>query len=970
MELKSQTNNMSVLRATIMKLNLKALFPSKGKRLVWFVFFASLVTFAFFVSTDNAHAISFVDDPGGAVLEILAKVILWVSQLIIKLTIFCLQFFILVAGYNNYINAPVVILGWNMVRDVANMFFIVALLVIAFGTILGIESYEWRKTLPKLLLAALLVNFSNMICQLVIDIAQVFTTTFLNAVAGIAGGNLIQMMNFQEIYELSSGHSADNGASADFAGETFLAALMAMGFAFLAFFTIGAYMLVIVMRMVMLWVLMILSPLGFVFAALPATKSYADEFWKEFTSHVLVAPVMVFFLWLAFATFGGGDVVNTSIEGEKNNSLGSRISDRESTNGVKVAASLSEASSYDNMANFIVAIAFLVAGLDRVNKMGVKGGSATQSALKFARDSFAVATGMRMAQSAGRSIGGYGKDLGKDYFKLGKGKFHDMTGNRFKLGTGKLKRKAAISKLEEKDKNWAETVSTRGGGIAGALGPSKKVRYQAEKKLAMAKDDSAKDWEGYKLGQLTEQRNKYDERVKKLREEEVANRTNALMTANPSLTQADAQAQAAASLEKDKKKQVEMSLKAMKGLTEFEQMEGAGRAAQKSGKLGSETERLGAIVSDVLRVEENKDAKKQLDWESGQYKEEMEEWNQKSYDQIFAIMSENYDTIKRLNAKAASGAKLSKAESTDLKNAMQNQERAKASAMERGWGTHMAAMVAKKDASFRGMDLNDPESIHKVMLALSSGKTHTELDDAAGASQAQEQIRKGLKEKADVLMRIVMNAANKAADEHGQTQFGLLLSEGITSKGERKIGYTGTMRDGGGSGDQLGTGGSYSGRKAMADYQKEQLHPTFDLSSSTDGRAFVNYRANAAGDREVSGFVGAAQRKAFMEIANMSADQISKIKSPVINFVSGGGYDESSYDGTNFNAGAMANELREVDRLFKNRLARAVSSGNLQEQTKVRNSMREYYKKLMGTRGNDINNMTDAQVEALVSRIV
>jgi len=42
-----------------------------------------------------------------------------------------------VASIQNFINVAAVSLGWSMIRDLANMFFIVILLIIAFATISG-----------------------------------------------------------------------------------------------------------------------------------------------------------------------------------------------------------------------------------------------------------------------------------------------------------------------------------------------------------------------------------------------------------------------------------------------------------------------------------------------------------------------------------------------------------------------------------------------------------------------------------------------------------------------------------------------------------------------------------------------------------------------------------------------------------------------------------------------------------------
>lgn len=366
---------------------------SKFIRRTFFSFAIVAVLFAVFVvahpvGADDGLISGFAD----GLINGLSSILIEIAAIFIQLTIFALKFFIEIAGYNNYIDADIVKLGWNMIRDVANMFFVVILLVIAFGTILGLEQYEWKKTLVKLIMAAFLVNFSNLICQVIIDVSQVFTITFLNAVAGAAGGNLIKMFNLDEIYKISyAGASPQNLPIQLFGG-----AVMTVIFAGMAMFTIGAYLIVIIARMVVLWTLMILSPLAFLFSALPNTQSYAQEFWNEFIHHVIVAPVMVFFLWLAFATFGGGDVVQQNIEKEHpliiSNSI-DPITRATDTNNQSLGASFSQAASWENMANFAVAIAFLWIGIERVQKLGVVGGGIVSGAISFGKNVATLASG-------------------------------------------------------------------------------------------------------------------------------------------------------------------------------------------------------------------------------------------------------------------------------------------------------------------------------------------------------------------------------------------------------------------------------------------------------------------------------------------------------------------------------------------------------------------------------------------------
>ncbi|MHB8903921.1 MAG: hypothetical protein ACYC40_02375, partial [Patescibacteria group bacterium] len=94
------------------------------------------------------------------------------------------------AQYNGFIKSTVVTNGWVIVRDICNMFFVLILLIIAFATILRIEEYNYKKWLPKLILMAILINFSKMICGLLIDAAQIVMLTFVNSFKDVAGANL------------------------------------------------------------------------------------------------------------------------------------------------------------------------------------------------------------------------------------------------------------------------------------------------------------------------------------------------------------------------------------------------------------------------------------------------------------------------------------------------------------------------------------------------------------------------------------------------------------------------------------------------------------------------------------------------------------------------------------------------------------------------------------------------------------
>jgi len=75
--------------------------------------------------------------------------------------------------------------AWGIVRDFTNLFFILIVVAIGIATALRIKSYEVKKTLPRLILVAILINFSPVICGVVIDASNIFMNFFLTA--GSAG---------------------------------------------------------------------------------------------------------------------------------------------------------------------------------------------------------------------------------------------------------------------------------------------------------------------------------------------------------------------------------------------------------------------------------------------------------------------------------------------------------------------------------------------------------------------------------------------------------------------------------------------------------------------------------------------------------------------------------------------------------------------------------------------------------------
>lgn len=312
--------------------------------------------------------------PDNIIISIITRMLLALARFFMSITLFILSYVIEVSGYNGYLDARAVNMGWIIVRDFTNMIFVVALLIIAFSTILGVEHYEWKKQLFKLVGAAIIVNFSRTICGIFIDIAQVVMNTFVNGIAATAGGNLIQAFHMENIGKISASDPAmfndTNYFIAAFGSVFFAACVMAL---------MGAILYMLVARMVVLWVLIVLSPLAFVLSAVPQTEEYSSRWWSEFGANIVTGPVLLFFIWLSFATIGAGDLDQHI----RDRTITKQANTQEAEQFSNPCSAIVLTLCWNNMANFVISFAMLMVGVKIAGELGGAGAGMAEQAMQF-----------------------------------------------------------------------------------------------------------------------------------------------------------------------------------------------------------------------------------------------------------------------------------------------------------------------------------------------------------------------------------------------------------------------------------------------------------------------------------------------------------------------------------------------------------------------------------------------------------
>ena len=285
-----------------------------------------------------------------------AWVIFWILAVVTKLFSVFGLLFDAIAQYalspSNYDFEPLKV-GWRMVRDTANLFFIFILLTIAISTILRLENYGVKRLLPKLIVAALFINFSFLITQYIIYSSNILTGLFLPGVfdgkttdllsekfaAGINPNAMfasfdpnLRVGDLQAKLKETRAQLESFGQDPQFTGtdeekkvlgeleqkrkdldglietaknnayntvtQLIIVMLGVTVFLLIAVFVLAVAAVLLLIRIVVLWFLLVLSPIAFLAHAFPGGMGgIAQQWWSSLLKQAFFAPAF-FFLFL------------------------------------------------------------------------------------------------------------------------------------------------------------------------------------------------------------------------------------------------------------------------------------------------------------------------------------------------------------------------------------------------------------------------------------------------------------------------------------------------------------------------------------------------------------------------------------------------------------------------------------------------------------------------------------------------
>lgn len=286
--------------------------------------------------------------------------------------------------------ASVIYPGWVVVRNASNILFVISIIAIAMGTLFRVDAYQYKHLLVQLIIAALLVNFSLVIGQSVLGLADTIQNQFLPNSGEIARTlGKILILNRTNV-ENWSNMMQNNGAS--FAGV--VAPLFDLSLSLGSFAVFAALVAFLAIRVVALWIYLMVSPIAYVAGVLPQTANLRDQWWSGFIKYAFFTPIIAFFL----------NIGATLVVAQSQNPVLQNISDVV-TKDPTMAQAPSIATFMFSVGSNIILLIFIFVGLQVADKLGIIGGSAVADLGKkgFLAPFAAAGSGLQLAGTyAGR----------------------------------------------------------------------------------------------------------------------------------------------------------------------------------------------------------------------------------------------------------------------------------------------------------------------------------------------------------------------------------------------------------------------------------------------------------------------------------------------------------------------------------------------------------------------------------------
>ena len=198
--------------------------------------------------------------------------------------------------------------AWSTFRNIGNILFVIALLFVIFSQVtgIGIDNYGIKRILPKLIVTAIIVNFSYIICGLLVDLSNIIGNSIKNIFESVEftagdkpsdGLGPVGIITFL-VTAISAGAAAGAGitVAGSIIGAGGLLTILVPVLTFLASAVIAGFfaMLMLGVRQALVIIMIVISPVAFVLYAIPNTNPIFKKWFTLFRGLLMLYPVYCF----------------------------------------------------------------------------------------------------------------------------------------------------------------------------------------------------------------------------------------------------------------------------------------------------------------------------------------------------------------------------------------------------------------------------------------------------------------------------------------------------------------------------------------------------------------------------------------------------------------------------------------------------------------------------------------------------
>lgn len=240
-----------------------------------------------------------------------------------------------IIGFGQTLNTlkimPLIKTGWTLFRDLSNILIIGMFVFIAIATILGIKEYGYKRLVARVLIIAVLMNFSLLFTELIVDVSNFTAFQFYasmtnqNSQTGVVAGSqfdiaqaFIKPMGLTSVWQGSGTLTQNIGALTGSGVQAFFFGLIG-GILLLIVGGILFYgAILIAARAVVIVVLMLTASVAFTTYLIPnfAEGEYGWKgWWKALINCAVFAPLLMLFLSLSIVILQATNLNGATLSG-------------------------------------------------------------------------------------------------------------------------------------------------------------------------------------------------------------------------------------------------------------------------------------------------------------------------------------------------------------------------------------------------------------------------------------------------------------------------------------------------------------------------------------------------------------------------------------------------------------------------------------------------------------------------------